>query len=69
MKVEVFINAMMIVVYTILGVLSLVCAVFYGAYWHYYSAAVCALLVVMLWNDDVHEQGSLKSFFRERRNR
>jgi hypothetical protein len=40
-------NITFIILLGLLGLLALGCALFAGAWWHYYTAAACALIVLV----------------------
>lgn len=44
-------NITTIILFGLLGLLALGCALFAGAWWHYYTAVACALLVLVSLDD------------------
>ncbi len=62
MKTEIVSNLVWIAIWAVLGITALIVAVFCGACWHYFTAGVCLILVIILWNDDANGE-SVKSFF------
>jgi hypothetical protein len=40
-------NITFIILFGLLGLLALGCALFAGAWWHYYTALACAILVLV----------------------
>lgn len=59
-------NLIFVVLWAILGLAALIVAIFCNASWHFFTAVVCFLLACALWNDNVHGNESVKSYFAKK---
>lgn len=65
MKAETLANLIWIAIWAILGISALIGAIFFGAYWHYFTAGACLLFVCVLWNDNAYGIESVKHYFEK----
>ena len=65
MKAETLMNLIWIAIWAILGLTALIGAIFWGAYWHFFTAGVCLLFVIVLWDDDAYENESVRHYFEK----
>ncbi|MBQ7774537.1 MAG: hypothetical protein IJ379_01320 [Lachnospiraceae bacterium] len=64
MKVETLSNLIQGGVWLLLGLSALTGAIFFGAWWHFFTAAICGVFVWLMFTDDQYGTESVKSYFQ-----
>lgn len=63
MKFETLINLAGSVIFGLLGITALIGAIFFGAWWHFVTFGMCALMA-LLYTDDEYGTESVATFFK-----
>lgn len=64
MKFETLINLAGSVIFGLLGITALIGAIFFGAWWHFVTFVMCALMAYVLYTDDEYGTESVSAFFK-----
>lgn len=59
-------NLIQLCVFALLGLSSLVGALFFGAWWHLFTAAGCLVFCIVLYMDDDYGTESVKPYFNRK---
>ena len=59
-------NLIQLCVFALLGLCSLIGALFFGAWWHLFTAAICFVFCLVLYFDDEYGTESVKSYFNRK---
>lgn len=63
MKLETLANLLQLIVFATLGLAALIVALFYSAWWHFFTAAACFGFSWLLFTDDAYGIESVKAYF------
>ena len=63
MKFETLINLAGSVIFGLLGITALIGAIFFGAWWHFVTFVMCALMAYVLYTDEYGTE-SVSAFFK-----
>ncbi len=69
MKFETLINLAGSVIFGLLGITALIGAIFFGAWWHFVTFGMCALVVYVLYTDNEYGIESVSAFFKRLKNK
>ena len=64
MKFETLINLAGSVIFGLLAITALIGAIFFGAWWHFVTFGMCALMAYVLYTDDEYGTESVSAFFK-----
>jgi hypothetical protein len=65
MKAETLGNLIWVAIWAILGLSALIGAIFFGAYWHFFTAGMCFVMAIVLYNDNAYGCESVKHYFEK----
>ena len=66
MKLETLIHLIGASVFAIIGITSLIAALFFGAWWHFVTFFMCLLMTLILYHDDDFESESVRSLLKRK---
>lgn len=69
MKIETLINLAGSVIFGLLGITALIGAIFFGAWWHFVTFVMCALMAYVLYKDDMYGTESVSSYLKRIKNK
>lgn len=64
MKFETLINLVGSAIFGLIGLSALIGAIFFGAWWHFVTFGMCALMAYVLYTDDEYDTESVATFFK-----
>lgn len=64
MRFETLINLVGSAIFGLIGLSALIGAIFFGAWWHFVTFGMCALMAYVLYTDDEYGTESVSAFLK-----